>query len=142
MKLAPNAPETKGDRTRKKIRLAIIRIEKGRPVIVKNGRKLSISSVAEEAGISAATIHNRYPDMADLIRQKAGRDIRKQRDVISAKVNHLKDRIKKLNKELTELNNEFASLTSKNASLIQENSRLIAIIKSDNVKILTPKPSN
>lgn len=140
MKLAPNVPKTKGDRTRKKIRLAIIRIEKGRPVIVKKGRKLSISSVAEEAGISAATIHNHYPDMADLIRQKIGRDIRKERNAISAKVQHLKDRIKKLTNELAEVNNEFALLASINATLVRENGRLLAIIKSDNVHILSPKP--
>lgn len=142
MKLAPNVPETKGDITRKKIRLAIIRIEKGRPIIVKKGRKLSISSAAEEAGITAATIHNHHPDMADLIRQKIGRDIRKEKNEIFAKVQNLKNRIKKLTNELAEINNEFALLASANATLTRDNDRLIAIIKSENVHVLPSKPAS
>lgn len=52
------------------LRLAVKAIEIGRPKRVKAGRKLSISSVAEEAGVSPATIHTRYPEIVELLRQK------------------------------------------------------------------------
>lgn len=45
-------------------RIATNRVRK-----VKPERKLSIAAVAEEAGVSTATIHNRYPEIAEKIRQ-------------------------------------------------------------------------
>lgn len=63
-----NAP-TRGELTAKAIRQAILRIEQGRPKVVKPGRKLSIKSVAEEAGVSRATIHNNHPGLAERIRE-------------------------------------------------------------------------
>ncbi|TDX21104.1 hypothetical protein DFO67_1491 [Modicisalibacter xianhensis] len=66
------------DQTRRAIELAISRITRGRPKTVQPGRKLSIASVAEEAGLSNATIHNRYPDLAELIRQKTNKESRKK----------------------------------------------------------------
>lgn len=139
MKIESDPPQSKHEITRKRILLAILRIEKGRPQIVKIGRKLSIASVAEESGISPASIHNNYPDEANLIRKKMGTEIRKQKNAISAKIQQLKSRIRGLAAELSELKEEFASLASINASLMQENSRLTSILKSDNIKILTSK---
>ncbi len=66
------------DQTRRAIELAISRITKGRPKTVQPTRKLNIASVAEEAGISNATIHNRYPDLAELIRQKTNKESREK----------------------------------------------------------------
>lgn len=66
------------DQTRRAIELAISRITRGRPKHVQPSRKLSIASAAEEAGISNATIHNRYPDLAELIRQKTNKESREQ----------------------------------------------------------------
>lgn len=60
------------DQRLRDLRVAIKAIEVGRPKRVKFGRKLSISSVAEEAGISPATIHTRYPEIVELLRQKGG----------------------------------------------------------------------
>ncbi|MBF4322520.1 TetR family transcriptional regulator, partial [Vibrio anguillarum] len=47
--------------THKMVRLAIIRIEKGRPKVVSDKRKMSVASVAEEAGVSRALIHRDCP---------------------------------------------------------------------------------
>lgn len=58
--------------TENKIKLAIARIEKGKPKIIAIDRKLSLASVAEEAGIHRTTIINRYPLLADEIRDKSG----------------------------------------------------------------------
>lgn len=40
--------------THKQVRLAIILIEKGRPNIISDHRKMSVTAVAEEAGVSRA----------------------------------------------------------------------------------------
>jgi hypothetical protein len=66
------------DQTRRAIELAVSRITKGRPKNVQPSRKLSIASVAEEACISNATIHNRYPDLAEFIRQKSNKESREK----------------------------------------------------------------
>jgi len=56
------------------IRRAIQRIEHGRPKRISKDRcRLNISTVAREASITAASIHNTYPDIAEAIRAKAGR---------------------------------------------------------------------
>ena len=54
--------------TKKKLDLAIMRLQKGMTKIVPSGTKLSIAGVAKEAGVSNATIHNRYPEVAEAIR--------------------------------------------------------------------------
>jgi AcrR family transcriptional regulator len=57
------------EQTKKTIELAIKRIQQGAPRIVEKRTKLSIAAVAREAGVSNATIHNRYPDLANKIRE-------------------------------------------------------------------------
>ncbi|MBF4297107.1 TetR family transcriptional regulator, partial [Vibrio anguillarum] len=54
--------------THKMVRLAIIRIEKGRPKVVSDKRKMSVASVAEEAGVSRALIHRDCPDLLERIK--------------------------------------------------------------------------
>jgi hypothetical protein len=43
--------------TEKELKNALIRLKHGRPKIVDKKRKLSISALAEEAGVSDSTIH-------------------------------------------------------------------------------------
>jgi hypothetical protein len=51
----------------------MLRIERGRPNRIDADRcRMNISNVAREAGVSAASIHNTYPDIAQAIRAKAG----------------------------------------------------------------------
>nr|WP_294866232.1 hypothetical protein [uncultured Pseudogulbenkiania sp.] len=61
--------------TKHEIELAIARIRHGRPKKITKDRPLSIAAVAEEAGISNATIHNRYPLLAEKIR-RLGKEVR------------------------------------------------------------------
>ena len=49
--------------THKAVRFAIVRIENGCPNIVSPSRKMSVASVAEEAGVSRALIHRDCPDL-------------------------------------------------------------------------------
>lgn len=61
-----------GSITRKNILAALSRIEEGRPRRVAKGRRLSVLAVADEAGTSSSNIHNRYSDLAALIKLKVG----------------------------------------------------------------------
>lgn len=79
--------------TQSRIKLAIARIEKGNPKVIAVERKLSIASVAEEAGIHRTTIINRYPLLADIIRDKSGMKTRS--------LNSDKQKILDLQEELT-----------------------------------------
>ena len=67
--------------TREEIRRAIQRVEHHRPKRIASERcRMNISTVAREAGISAASIHNTYPDIAQAIRAKAGNNDRSALD--------------------------------------------------------------
>ena len=72
------------------IDMALHRIQSGRPHIVRKDRKLSISLVAEEAGIHASTIHNHYPAIAEKIRVLANKGMKAQRDEIRNELKRLK----------------------------------------------------
>lgn len=130
---------TKKQQTDEKIRLAILRIENGRPRIVDKGRKLSISSAAEEAEVSTATIHNRHPGLAEYIRKKTGTDVRQQRKSIAVNLKVLRDRNKELREDIKQLSREVELLASINASLMLKNDQLNAILQSDNVSMLPKK---
>ncbi|MHA7679427.1 hypothetical protein [Cupriavidus sp. PET2-C1] len=54
--------------TKQEIESAIARILQGIPTRIGRARRLSIAAVAEEAGVSNATIHKRYPAVAAQIR--------------------------------------------------------------------------
>lgn len=118
----------------KDLRLAMLRIERGRAHT--NATKISIASVAREAGISTALIHNHYPHIAEEIRVAAGRSSRSQRD---AKHEHLKEaheRNRVLRKEIEKLELLVGNLASENEVLIAENRELKAISKASNIDAL------
>ena len=137
--MADTVTQTKGEQTRKNIRLAIVRIEKGRPRIVDAGRKLTIASVAEEAGISRATLHNRYPDLAERIREAGNKAIRQQRNAKHSDLQAEKQKNRELRGELAELRVTLAKVVSENATLVQQNKRLEAINSSNNITIMSRK---
>lgn len=110
--------------THKAVRLAIVRIEKGRPSIVSEKRKMSIASVAEEAEVSRALIHRDCPDLLERIKGGVNKGIRQQRDAKHAELNDFKERNRKLRKELAELKAMLAKVQSQNATLIRKNSVL------------------
>ncbi len=75
----------------KRIRMAIVRLEKGQPKLVEKGRKVSVAAVAEEAGVSRALIHKDYPDLMERIRGNANKAIQSLSPADHSR--HRKDRI-------------------------------------------------
>ncbi len=141
------------DKTRRDIELAISRITKGRPKTVNATRKLSIASVAEEAGISNATIHNRYPDLAELIRQKTNKESREKLAQKSKDLQGADQVVKELREVLLErdadlkriaivnlrLSAEKRVLQEQNALLAKENGRLESVNRELLSKVNSPR---
>lgn len=125
--------------THEKIRKAIIRLEKQRPKHVNVDRKISVSSVAEEAGVSRALIHNEYPDLLERIRGNANKHIQTQRDEKHQALKAEREKNRQLRATIAELNQKLHVFASKNATLELENRRLVAIIDSENVSVLRGK---
>ena len=95
---------------------------------------LSIASVAREAGVSTALIHNHYPGIADAIRQAQGRDNRTQRDAKALAPKEEKRNAKALRQEVAALRTDVARRCSINEVLTAENAVLRA--KQSDPKIL------
>ncbi|GAD32315.1 tetR family transcriptional regulator-like protein [Photobacterium leiognathi lrivu.4.1] len=107
--------------THKAVRLAIIRIEKGRPNIVSDKRKMSVAAVAEEAGVSRALIHRDCPDLLERIKGGVNKGIRQQRDAKQNELKEYKERNRELRSEVAELKAMLAKVQSQNATLIRKN---------------------
>ena len=110
--------------THKAVRLAIVRIEKGRPNTVSHKRKMSVAAVAEEAGVSRALFHRDCPELLERIKGGVNKDIRQQRDAKQTELNKYKDRNRELRSEVAELKAMLAKVQSQNATLIRKNMAL------------------
>lgn len=119
--------QTKGDLTSESIKKAMLRIIKGTPKVIEKGRKISIMAVAKEAGISRASIHNNYPDLAEKIRVLNGKNARVMKDKKNQELKQEKNKNRILRREIQALNMELAKLTSINASLLIANNNVKAI---------------
>lgn len=120
------------DTREKELQLALYRIERGR---TKTGeKKVTITAVAREAGVSAALIHNHYPKIAEAIREVQGRSSRAQRDVKHQDLSAERERSRILRKEIDELRKKVAGLASINEMLIIENRTLKA--KNNDSKVV------
>jgi len=117
----------------KDLRLAILRIERGRAHTKET--KVSIASVAREAGVSTALIHNHYPKVAEDIRTAVGRSSRTQRDAKHEELKTAQGRNKELRREIEELKLLVRNLASENEMLIMENRMLRATQGESNVKM-------
>jgi len=116
----------------KDLQLALLRIERGR---AKTGEKrVTIAAVAREAGVSAALIHNHYPNIAETIREVQGRSSRAQRDVKHHDLRIEQEKNRTLRQEIQELRAKVASLASLNEVLLSENRILKA--KQNNPKVV------
>lgn len=103
--------ESKDKRNREKsLRLAMLRICAGRPVHVSKDRKLSITSVAEEAQVSPSLIHNRYPHIAKDIRARLAKSV----GIRSARIAHVPTETG----NLSEARRDLVKLASVNAGLL------------------------
>lgn len=107
--------------THKAVRLAIVRIEKGRPNIVSDKRKMSVAAVAEEAGVSRALIHRDCPDLLERIKGGVNKGIRQQRDAKHTELKEYKERNRELRSEVAELKAMLAKVQSQNATLVRKN---------------------
>lgn len=125
--------------THDQIRKAIIRLEQQRPIVVDAGRKISVASVAEEAGVSRALIHNDYPDLLERIRGHANKQMQAQRDNKHEALKMEREKNRQLRELIVDLTQQRNALASKNASLTLEVQRLQAIIDSGNVAIFRGK---
>ena len=126
----------KESKSHKAVRLAIARIEKGRPNVISATRKMSVSAVVEEAGegIYRATIYRDCDDLLTRIQGSIGKEVRQQRDAKQEELNKFKERNKELRSEVKEIKTINAYLQSKNATLILEVRRLENLkAKPDNV---------
>lgn len=107
------------DAREKELMLALHRIERGRAKT--DEKKVTIAAVAREAGVSAALIHNHYPNIAEAIREVQGRSSRAQRDVKHQDLRAEREKGRALRLEIEELRAKVASLASLNEVLINEN---------------------
>ncbi|MGC8120018.1 TetR family transcriptional regulator [Marinobacter sp. VGCF2001] len=125
--------------THKRIRMAVVRLEKGKPMVVEKGRKVSVAAVAEEAGVSRALIHRDYPDLMERIRGNANKVIQKQRDDKQLRLKQERFKNRQLRQKIVELTEQRNELASKNATLQLENRRLSAILESKSVTMFRDK---
>ncbi|WP_199052657.1 hypothetical protein [Aquitalea sp. ASV15] len=116
----------------KELHLAIKRIQCGRSRT--NAVKLTITSVAREAGVSTALIHNIYPGIAEIIREIQGRSSRAQRDAKHQKLKAERDKLHALRVELRAAKAMIADLASINEVLSAENEKLKAMSTAGNVR--------
>ena len=121
--------------TRKNLEMALYRLQRGRGKIVIGGR-VTIAAVAKEAGVSAATIHNRHPDIAEQIRALQGKESRRQRDQKHEELQRVREVNRALRAELAELKTDLAKLASINETLALENRVLRAERDGENVTTL------
>jgi hypothetical protein len=128
-------------RTREEIRRAICRIEHGRPKrIAKELCRMNISTVAREAGISAASIHNTYPDIGKVIRAKSGKDSRSMLDTERLARERLVGILRLVRERLRAAEKDVARSASENARLVTENAVLKAKVASRNIAELVGRP--
>lgn len=124
-------PRKRSEDREKDLRLAMLRIEHGRART--KATKISIASVACEAGVSAALIHNYYPTIAEEIRIAVGRSTRAQRDAKQSELKASLERNRELRQEIKMLELLVANLASENEVLIAENREFRAAIDGKNV---------
>ena len=103
--------------------------------VQKRDTKITIASVAKEAGVSPALIHNRYPDFAEKIRGMTGKATRAQRDTKHDLLMAERNKNRQLREENERLQKELRNLASKNESL-RAQLRLQGAIASGKVTVL------
>lgn len=130
--MANSTPRNR-EKTHNKIRMAIVRIEQGKPKIVKPTRKISIAAVAEEAGVSRTLIVNQYPDLLERIRGGANKLIQKQRDDKHETLKKVREKNRELRRMLADVTYKYQMQVSKNATLELENRRLTGIVENQNI---------
>lgn len=116
------------EKTRDALQLAMLRVKN-------QGRRMTISAVAVEAGLTAPLIHNSYPDIAEEIRAAAGKATRKRRAETEAALAAARHDLQEAKKKLKAAQKDIQVLASMNATLREECANLKAKASS-NVAVL------
>ena len=95
------------------------RIQRGRAHT--NETQVNISTVAHEAGVTPALIHNHYPDIAEAIRIAQARSSRAQRDAKQSELKAAQERNRILREQNEILRAQVSKLASINEVLLVEN---------------------
>ncbi|ODV41374.1 hypothetical protein AWV79_36960 [Cupriavidus sp. UYMMa02A] len=111
------------------------RIQNGRARNTK-AKKLSISAVAEEAGVTGPLIQNHYPKIAEAIRLAQGHDSRAQRNAKQLELKAARDKIRELRQKIASLRTDVSRLASINEVLLAENVMLRAQLGCDVVSMV------
>ncbi|MDG6096891.1 TetR family transcriptional regulator [Aestuariibacter sp. GS-14] len=130
------------EKTHDRIRMAIVRLEQGRPNVVKPERKMSVAAVAEEAGVSRTLIMNQYPDLLERIRGGANKHIQKQRDEKHEALRKEREKNRELRSTLADVMQKYQVMVSRNTTLELENRRLTGIVENENVTVFRGKIKN
>lgn len=111
--------------TKRRLELALRRLQHGRMRSNHDGR-ISIAAVAREAGVSNATIHNRYPEIAERVRALHARTSKDVTKAIPDTAEVLHKKLQQARKEIDQLKNDLVRSQSINLRLMRENEMLRA----------------
>lgn len=86
----------------------------------RDGKKISIKSVADEVGVTPALLHNRYSDFTEEVRRVMGKATREQRDEKHSLLQKARERIRQLRELVDSQLVEITKMASVNESLRAE----------------------
>jgi predicted nuclease with TOPRIM domain len=113
------------DNTRRRLELAILRIQKGRTRVVPQDARLNVSNVAKEAGVSDALLYKDvYSDVLRSIKSITGKADREARDRTREELTRKRGQLAETRRELQQLKQDFARLAERNRVLELENEEL------------------
>ena len=110
-----------------------MRLKHGKTKIVSSDRKINIRSLAEEAGVSDSTIHNRYPSIASEVRELIDQTYKSKYDKKEKALKIEKEKNKDLRKYMAEIEEEKRKLVSINETLIAKVEQLESEKLSKNI---------
>jgi AcrR family transcriptional regulator len=91
-----------------------------------SGGRISIAAVAREAGVSNATIHNRYPDIAERVRALHVNASRQRPKALPETSDILHRKLREARQEIEQLKTDLTRSQSINLRLTKENELLHA----------------
>lgn len=113
------------DNTRRRLELAILRIQKGRTRVVPQDARLNVSNVAKEAGVSDALLYKDvYSDILRSVKSITGKADREARDRTREELTSKRGQLAETRRELQQLKQDFARLAERNRVLELENEEL------------------
>jgi len=83
----------------------------------RNGEKITLKAVADEAGVSAPLLNNRYPDFAEQVRAIIGKSVRQQRNKKADLLTQEREKNRKLRELINSQLVEITRLASVNEAM-------------------------